>query len=154
MGSPLIFTTACARPSRPTNGLRMKPWGAKHIHYLLKLSFQNIDLRNALEIPLMRLCAQYLFLEKRRSSALDAVANFHLRNGATLWRINWSGDLSPRGLTNSCGIMVNYRCVTRWPLPEFYTQLAHFDIAGTSWKSWKLTAPSIKKQKRSTLVSK
>ena len=57
----------------------------------------------------MRLCAKYLFSEKRRNFALDPVANFHLRNGATMWRLNWWADLSPRGLTNSCGIMVNYR---------------------------------------------
>ena len=70
---------------------------------------QNDKLRDALELPLMRLCAKYLLLEKRRNFALDPVANFHLRNGATLWRLNWWADLSPRGLTNSCGIMVNYR---------------------------------------------
>ncbi len=36
-------------------------------------------------------------------------ANFHLRNGAVLWRLNWMGDTSPRGMTSSCGLMVNYR---------------------------------------------
>lgn len=36
-------------------------------------------------------------------------ANFHLKNGAVMWRINWQADQSPRGLANSCGIMVNYR---------------------------------------------
>ena len=70
---------------------------------------QNDKLRDALEGVLMRLCAKYLFLEKRRNFALDPVANFHLRNGATMWRLNWWADLSARGLTNSCGIMVNYR---------------------------------------------
>lgn len=62
-----------------------------------------------LEVPLMRLCAGYLYLEKRRGYALDNVANFHLRNGAVMWRLNWQADLSVRGLANSCGIMVNYR---------------------------------------------
>ena len=38
---------------------------------------------------LMRLAARYLVTEKRRNYALDPVANFHLRNGAQLWRINW-----------------------------------------------------------------
>lgn len=38
---------------------------------------------------LMRLAARYLVCEKRRSFALCPVANFHLRNGASLWRINW-----------------------------------------------------------------
>ena len=70
---------------------------------------ENEELANALQTPLMRLCAQYLYLEKRRNLAFDSVANFHLRNGASIWRINWLADLSPRGLTNSCGLMVNYR---------------------------------------------
>ena len=50
---------------------------------------QNEKLRSALETPLMRLCAKYLYLEKRRNFALDPVANFHLRNGAAMWRLNW-----------------------------------------------------------------
>ena len=58
---------------------------------------QNEKLRFALETPLMRLCARYLYLEKRRNFALDPVANFHLRNGAAMWRLNWWADLSPRG---------------------------------------------------------
>ena len=70
---------------------------------------ENESLANALQTPLMRLCGQYLYLEKRRNLAFDSVANFHLRNGASIWRINWLADLSPRGLTNSCGLMVNYR---------------------------------------------
>ena len=70
---------------------------------------ENEGLANALQTPLMRLCAQYLYLEKRRNFAFDSVANFHLRNAASIWRINWLADLSPRGLTNSCGLMVNYR---------------------------------------------
>ena len=37
------------------------------------------------------------------------IANFHLRNGAVMWRINYMADPSPRGMANSCGIMVNYR---------------------------------------------
>lgn len=32
-----------------------------------------------------------------------------MRNGAVMWRLNWRADLSPRGLSNSCGLMVNYR---------------------------------------------
>lgn len=36
-------------------------------------------------------------------------ANFHLRNGAIIWRLNWLADKTPRGLSASCGLMVNYR---------------------------------------------
>ncbi|PSN37402.1 hypothetical protein C0J52_16312 [Blattella germanica] len=46
-----------------------------------------------------------LLLEK----PLMRLSNFHLRNGAMMWRLNWQADLSVRGLGNSCGIMVNYR---------------------------------------------
>ncbi|XP_077453469.1 malonyl-CoA decarboxylase, mitochondrial [Stigmatopora argus] len=62
-----------------------------------------------LEPVLMRLCAWYLYGEKRRGYALNQVANFHLQNGATMWRLNWHADTSPKGVANSCGIMVNYR---------------------------------------------
>lgn len=66
-------------------------------------------LSRVLEPALMRLCAWYLYGEKRRGYALNPVANFHLQNGATMWRINWLADTSPRGVANSCSIMVNYR---------------------------------------------
>lgn len=66
-------------------------------------------LSRVLEPALMRLCAWYLYGEKRRGCALNPVANFHLQNGATMWRLNWRADISPRGVANSCGIMVNYR---------------------------------------------
>uniref|UniRef100_A0A8C8RCB3 Malonyl-CoA decarboxylase n=1 Tax=Pelusios castaneus TaxID=367368 RepID=A0A8C8RCB3_9SAUR len=63
----------------------------------------------ALRSPLMRLCAWYLYGEKHRGYALNPVANFHLQNGAVMWRINWMADASPRGITASCCMMVNYR---------------------------------------------
>ncbi|KAM9302295.1 malonyl-CoA decarboxylase, mitochondrial [Gastrophryne carolinensis] len=63
----------------------------------------------ALEVPMMRLCAWYLYGEKHRGFALNPVANFHLQNGAVMWRLNWMADTSPRGAASSCGIMVNYR---------------------------------------------
>uniref|UniRef100_A0A452UKN9 Malonyl-CoA decarboxylase n=1 Tax=Ursus maritimus TaxID=29073 RepID=A0A452UKN9_URSMA len=63
----------------------------------------------ALQAPLMRLCAWYLYGEKHRGFALNPVANFHLQNGATIWRINWMADASLKGITSSCGLMVNYR---------------------------------------------
>ncbi|ODM96466.1 Malonyl-CoA decarboxylase, mitochondrial [Orchesella cincta] len=78
---------------------------------LLKVNtwFSDPRLVKELEKPLMRLCAQYLFVVKRRGYALDPVAHFHLKNGAVMWRLNWLGDESPRGLGQSCGMMVNYR---------------------------------------------
>ncbi|XP_067942137.1 malonyl-CoA decarboxylase, mitochondrial-like [Watersipora subatra] len=66
-------------------------------------------LANSLKNTLMNLCARYLCHEKHRNSALNSVANFHLRNGATLWRINWLANTTAKGLSESCGLMVNYR---------------------------------------------
>lgn len=57
-----------------------------------------------------RLAAQYLLRERRRGAALDPVANFHLRNGAAVARLNWLADPSARGLAGSLGLMVNYEC--------------------------------------------
>lgn len=58
---------------------------------------------------LLQLCAHFLTRERRDDGRpLDAVARFHLRNGARLERINWAADGSPHGLAQSAGIMVNY----------------------------------------------
>ena len=57
---------------------------------------------------LLASCATYLVREKRRVQPLDPVARFHLRNGARLERINWAGDVSPKGLGESHGMLVNY----------------------------------------------
>lgn len=70
---------------------------------------RDVVVCEVLKKPLLRACAWYLYKEKRRNYALNNVANFHLRNGAVMWRINWLADPSPRGVGNSCGIMVNYR---------------------------------------------
>lgn len=63
----------------------------------------------AAKAPLMRLCARYLLQEKARDGRpLDPVARFHLHNGARVERLNWLADTSPRGLSRSAGLMVNY----------------------------------------------
>ena len=60
--------------------------------------------------PLLETLAAQYFLEARSANgrARDAVARFHLGNGASLERINWLGDSSRKGLKESAGIMVNY----------------------------------------------
>lgn len=64
---------------------------------------------DAVKAPLLRLAARYLVTEKTpRGRALDGVAHFHLSNGARVERLNWLGDLSPKGLQQSAGIMINY----------------------------------------------
>jgi malonyl-CoA decarboxylase len=57
---------------------------------------------------LLRSAAQYLGRELDNERPLDPVARFHLGNGARVERLNWAGDPSPKGLKQSCGLMVNY----------------------------------------------
>ena len=52
---------------------------------------------------------RYLVQEKRRRFSYNPVAHFHIRNGASVWRLNWFADVSPRGINQSYGIMTNYR---------------------------------------------
>ncbi|WP_442596494.1 malonyl-CoA decarboxylase domain-containing protein [Parapusillimonas sp. JC17] len=55
----------------------------------------------------LRLVSHYL-KSMKNGQPLDAVARFHLGNGARIERINWAADTSPKGIAQSCGIMVNY----------------------------------------------
>ncbi len=55
----------------------------------------------------LRLVAHYL-KSMKNGQPLDPVARFHLGNGARIERINWAADSSPKGIAQSCGIMVNY----------------------------------------------
>lgn len=58
--------------------------------------------------PLERLCARYLHQSGSDGGLLDPVERFHLGNGARIERLNWLGDVSAKGLRQSCGLMVNY----------------------------------------------
>lgn len=63
----------------------------------------------ALEPIILRACAEYLLTVREDGRPADPVARFHLGNGALLDRINWLADTSWKGLTESAGILVNYR---------------------------------------------
>src|SRR5437762_3007803 len=71
--------------------------------------FTNPELAAQLRSVLEPLAVHY-FLKARspKGRLIDSVARFHLGNGARLERINWLGDVSPKGLRESAGIMVNY----------------------------------------------
>jgi malonyl-CoA decarboxylase len=84
-------------------------------------------LAETLKTPLIRLAARYLVHEKKADGrALDPVAHFHLSNGARVERLNWLADTSPKGMAQSCGLMVNYL----YKLDEIETN--HEAYAGTA----------------------
>lgn len=68
----------------------------------------NEQICTTMQRPLSMLAARYITTEKRSNRALDAVAHFHLSNGAIVERINWLADTSERGKNQSYTLMVNY----------------------------------------------
>ena len=73
-----------------------------------ELDADMIAASQPLQNTLPALCARYLVLAKSREKPADAVARFHLGNGARLERINWMADASANGIAQSAGLMVNY----------------------------------------------
>jgi malonyl-CoA decarboxylase len=71
--------------------------------------WQASETASQLQDTVMRAAAWY-FLRARTERALpvDAVARFHLGNGARLERINWLADTSDKAMAQSHGLMVNY----------------------------------------------
>ena len=63
-----------------------------------------------LKDPMMRAAAwYYLRARNPRGLPVDAVARFHLGNGARLERINWLADTSDKAMHQAHGFMVNYQ---------------------------------------------
>jgi malonyl-CoA decarboxylase len=72
--------------------------------------WQMADVAEAVREPLLRAAAWYSMRARNgRGLPVDAVARFHLGNGARLERLDWLGDTSERALAQSYGLMVNYR---------------------------------------------
>ena len=69
---------------------------------------EDPELTKVLRPPLLRLCALHLTTSSGPAGPADPVARFHLGNGARLERINWLGNIAPRGIKESFGLMVNY----------------------------------------------
>lgn len=70
---------------------------------------RNAGAANALKPALLNAIVHYFLAAKNSfGKPVDPVARFHLGNGARLERINWLGDVSPKGLREAAGFMVNY----------------------------------------------
>lgn len=70
--------------------------------------------QEALKKVLLPLAAHFFLRVKGENGRpIDPVARFHLGNGARLERLNWLGDVSPKGLAQSAGLMVNYLYVLK-----------------------------------------
>jgi malonyl-CoA decarboxylase len=71
--------------------------------------WQTEPTRDPVREPLLRAAAwYYLHARTASGSPIDAVARFHLGNGARLERLNWLADGSERAINQAHGLMVNY----------------------------------------------
>ena len=68
----------------------------------------ELDAKSPVRQVLVQYAAHYLGRELANGKPLDAVARFHLGNGARVERLNWGGDPSVKGVKQSYGVMVNY----------------------------------------------
>jgi len=84
-----------------------EPPAALHVLQALQ-RVETLPARSPLKRWLLRCAAHYLGRELVGGRPLDAVARFHLGNGARVERLNWMGDPSPKGMRQSYGLMVNY----------------------------------------------
>ena len=77
----------------------------------------NESFRELVRKPLTDIAFHYVAKEKNeRGNPINPVANFHISNGARVnpKSINFLGNPSPRGLEESCGVMVNYVYSLHW----------------------------------------
>lgn len=81
------------------------PDGARWVERLTKAATRKSP--EVVQRAAMKLVVRYLTSTKN-NLPIDPVARFHLGNGARIERLNWAADTSPKGLRQSCGIMVNY----------------------------------------------
>lgn len=73
-------------------------------------------------------------LTRKRSNGTrleDGVANFHLGNGAMLYRLNANADKSKHGMRTSDGYMANYlyEPALMAKRAKAYSDTGHFDVS-------------------------
>lgn len=92
---------------------------------------ERTDLQDFFKPILLRLCARYLLVERKRKRALDPVTNFHVRNGAQVARINYMANTTKRGMQQSYGLMVNYHYVLQDLEQNNYNYVINHSIAAS-----------------------
>lgn len=84
-----------------------EPAAAEHVLSALDQA-HTLPEKSVLRQWLLACAAQYLGKELIEGRPADPVGRFHLGNGAGVEQINWAADLSPKGIRQSFGLMVNY----------------------------------------------
>lgn len=87
--------------------LGFDPPGPEHLFTAAEKALE-LSPKSPVRLMLTRCAAHYLGKELSGGKPLDAVARFHLGNGARVERLDWAADPSPKGMKQSYGLMVNY----------------------------------------------
>ena len=108
--SPIPGFAKWLREELKSDNSRFLPEKDREILQLVEDSdwYKDTKKFNELKKPFIKACANYLVLVKKNDKPLNSVAKFHFGNGAQLYRINWMGNSSAHGITESFGLMVNY----------------------------------------------
>merc|ERR1711990_839249 len=86
------------------------------------------ELIDLFETELIKICTYYLTRAKKPDGTVEcSVGNFHIRNGATLWRINFGANRFEYGLQESLSLMVNYR----YYLDDIWTNAHNYQLDRT-----------------------
>ena len=99
------FVTLSPIPGFKAWLVRNAPELADELHSVDVLALPD---KSSLKRQVLQKVAHYLGRALVDGKPVDAVARFHLGNGARIERLNWAGDPSAKGLKQSYGVMVNY----------------------------------------------
>lgn len=101
---------------------------------------------------LPQLCSHYIVREKdHKGRPFDPVARFHIGNGARLEQVNWLGDVSANGLSQSHSLMVNYLYDLKYIERNHEAFAAHGTVAASS-KVMRM-AKSMSEMKQQTIAA-
>jgi malonyl-CoA decarboxylase len=104
------FAAWLARERSDENSIALSPADKELMTALDRPDWwRDAETAETLREPMLRAAAWYFLRAKnRRGLPADAVARFHLGNGARLERLDWLGDTSERAMKQAHGLMVNY----------------------------------------------
>ncbi|RZT95318.1 malonyl-CoA decarboxylase domain-containing protein [Rivibacter subsaxonicus] len=114
-----------AAPMAAARELLAQAGGAAALGRSLEPERCPAPLREAIEL----LATIYLAHESPTARG-DAVAKFHLGNGARLERLNWAADLGRKGLRQALGLMVNYLYDLRH-VEEQHERFVHGEVSAS-----------------------
>ncbi|MFK5986439.1 MAG: malonyl-CoA decarboxylase family protein [Pseudomonadota bacterium] len=86
----------------------LKEQGQSDYIQVFQEKFEQHEVDSLKEQTLTLLAKYFLEAKNHSGEPYDPVARFHLGNGAKLSRLNWCANMSPKGIVQSLGLMVNY----------------------------------------------